>query len=177
MIGPTMTISVLDQWNQLDVPDAAKEILPCCGSSRWARAVAERRPLLDREELLRASQAAFADLTDIDWTEVFESHPRIGEQHANIETTGRSLGWSRAEQVAADSENQSIARLLREGNQAYEARFGHIFLVCAAGRSRAEILAHLHARLHNDPETEQTVARREQEQITALRLERWLVGA
>ncbi len=172
-----MTISVLDQWNQMDVPDAAKEILPCCGSSRWARAVAERRPLLDREELLEASQTAFADLTDIDWTEAFESHPRIGEQQAKIETTARSLRWSRAEQVAADAQDEPIARLLREGNRAYEARFGRIFLVCAAGRSRAEMLALLHARLHNDPETEQTVACREQERITALRLERWLAGA
>ncbi len=149
----------------------------CCGSEIWARGVAERRPLEDHADLLAASRAAFAGLTSRDWTAAFESHPRIGEQHAAGEATGRSLAWSRAEQSSADADNEHVAHLLREGNRAYEARFGQIFLVCAAGRSRSEILAILNARMLNDPETEQTVARAEQERITALRLERWLGGA
>ena len=177
MIAAGMTTSVLDRWNALDLDDASQEILPCCGSETWAHNVAERRPLLDHADLLAASHTAFADLTQADWEQAFQSHPRIGEQHAQGPATHPSLAWSRAEQNSADADDERIARLLREGNQAYEARFGHIFLVCAAGRSRAEILETLNLRLGNDSETEHTMARAEQERITALRLERWLAGA
>ena len=52
---------------------------------------------------------------------------------------------------------------LRDVNAAYEARFGHVFLVRAAGRSGAEILAEAERRLANDD-----VAERE-ETVTALR--------
>ena len=39
---------------------------------------------------------------------------------------------------------------LADGNRAYEDRFGYIFIVCATGRSAAEMLALLRARLPND---------------------------
>ena len=43
---------------------------------------------------------------------------------------------------------------LAEGNREYEKRFDRVFLIRAAGRSSAEILAELHRRLGNDDETE-----------------------
>ena len=60
------------------------------------------------------------------------------------------------------------------GNQQYEQRFGHIFLICATGKSAAEMLDALRARLTNDPETELATAAREQAMITRLRLEKLL---
>ena len=47
----------------------------------------------------------------------------------------------------------TAARLL-DGNIAYERRFGHVFLIRAAGRDGEEILAELERRLRNDDETE-----------------------
>ena len=61
---------------------------------------------------------------------------------------------------------------LLEGNREYEARFGHVYLVCASGRTGAELLALLRSRLANDPAYERTVARRELGKINALRLAR-----
>jgi 2-oxo-4-hydroxy-4-carboxy-5-ureidoimidazoline decarboxylase len=55
-------------------------------------------------------------------------------------------------------------------NRAYEQRFGRIYLVCAAGRSGAELLADLRARLANDPDTEFAVTVRELGKIALLRL-------
>jgi 2-oxo-4-hydroxy-4-carboxy-5-ureidoimidazoline decarboxylase len=63
-------------------------------------------------------------------------------------------------------------RALAEGNRAYEARFGYLFIVCATGKSADEMLALLRQRLGNDPEEELRIAAGEQEKITRLRLER-----
>ena len=63
---------------------------------------------------------------------------------------------------------------LAAANQAYEARFGFIFIVCATGRSSEELLMLLNQRLQNDPETELRVAAEEQRKITRLRLEKLL---
>ena len=63
---------------------------------------------------------------------------------------------------------------LAQGNRRYEARFGHVFLISAEGRTAAEVLAALRERIDNDPETELELAAREQRKITRLRLERML---
>jgi 2-oxo-4-hydroxy-4-carboxy-5-ureidoimidazoline decarboxylase len=63
-----------------------------------------------------------------------------------------------------------VRSALGEGNRAYEAKFGHIYLVCAAGRSGEELLAILRARLDNDPATERQVMRTELMKINRLRL-------
>ena len=65
---------------------------------------------------------------------------------------------------------QDVRSALAEGNRAYEAKFGHIYLVCAAGRSGEELLAVLRARLDNDPSTERQVMRTELSKINRLRL-------
>jgi OHCU decarboxylase len=67
-----------------------------------------------------------------------------------------------------------VRERLARGNAAYEARFGHVFLISAAGRDAAEILAALTERLGNDPDTELRVAATEHRRITRLRLERLL---
>ena len=59
---------------------------------------------------------------------------------------------------------------LAEANRVYEQRFGYIFIVCASGRTAAQMLALLRARLGNDPDVEIRVAAAEQAEITALRL-------
>ena len=68
------------------------------------------------------------------------------------------------------SEDTLVA--LRDGNIRYRQTFGHIFVVCATGKSAAEMLALLQARLSNDPETEIEIAKAEQDKITRLRLEK-----
>jgi 2-oxo-4-hydroxy-4-carboxy-5-ureidoimidazoline decarboxylase len=62
------------------------------------------------------------------------------------------------------------------GNRDYEARFGYIFIVCATGKSAAEMLALLRERLPNGPAAELEIAAAEQRKITAIRLEKLLAG-
>ena len=61
---------------------------------------------------------------------------------------------------------------LAQGNREYEARFDHVFLICATGMSATDMLGALRARLGNDPATELRIAAGEQARITRLRLEK-----
>ena len=63
---------------------------------------------------------------------------------------------------------------MTKANHDYERRFGYIFIVCATGKSADEMLALLHARLKNEPDTELRIAAEEQRRITHLRLEKLL---
>jgi 2-oxo-4-hydroxy-4-carboxy--5-ureidoimidazoline (OHCU) decarboxylase len=62
-----------------------------------------------------------------------------------------------------------LAELAAE-NRRYEARFGHVFLISAAGRTAEDVLATLRRRIDNDAAIELKVAADEQRTITRLRL-------
>ena len=61
---------------------------------------------------------------------------------------------------------------LAAGNREYEAKFGHVYLVCATGKSADEMLSILRGRIGNDPKKELEIAADEQRKITALRLKK-----
>jgi 2-oxo-4-hydroxy-4-carboxy-5-ureidoimidazoline decarboxylase len=63
---------------------------------------------------------------------------------------------------------------LAAANREYERRFGRIFIVCATGKSAAEILENLERRLNNKEPAELLEAAEQQRQITQLRLKKWL---
>ena len=71
-------------------------------------------------------------------------------------------------QSASSSLQQEIALL----NRAYEERFGHIYIVCATGKSAEELRDIARHRIDNDPQTELRNAAEEQRKILHLRLER-----
>jgi 2-oxo-4-hydroxy-4-carboxy-5-ureidoimidazoline decarboxylase len=152
---------VLARWNSLDPADAAREALPCCGSQAWAVALAAGRPIADEASLIETSSSVWLALPEKAWQEAFNSHPRIGQSHAQIHATEESLRWSAQEQRTALSEDDAVKLALEEANHRYEQKFGRIFIVCATGKTSAEILTILKTRMQNDAATE-------------LRLHRWL---
>jgi 2-oxo-4-hydroxy-4-carboxy-5-ureidoimidazoline decarboxylase len=167
---------VLARWNPLDPANAAREILPCCGSQAWADAVALRRPFTDEASLTAASAAIWLSLPVEAWQQAFDSHPRIGQSHPQTHATPESLHWSAQEQRAAisDSAVQAVKLKLEAANRRYEEKFGRIFIVCATGKTSTEILNILETRMNNDAATEFLEAAEQQRQITELRLHRWL---
>lgn len=167
-------MSALAHLNALPPGDAERELLTCCGSREWARRVAAARPYGSAGELLERADAEWWALDEADWREAFRSHPRIGERKAEAGQTRRERGWSAGEQAGMRSAAETTQRALAEGNRTYEARFGHIYIVCATGRSADELLALLQSRLHNDPATEIRVAAEEQRKITRIRLAKLL---
>jgi len=181
----------LDELNTLDAARAARALLRCCGSTRWAARMAELRPFADAAALSRAADRAFDDLGPADWLEAFAAHPKIGESDGAGRVTphGPALsealilpdadtrrveGWSGSEQGLVAQSTDATRQRLAEANRDYEARFGYIFIVCAAGKSGAEMLELLERRLDNDPGSELGIAATEQKKITHLRLTKLL---
>jgi OHCU decarboxylase len=159
-------LTPLERFNRLSDEEAAAELLAACHSRRWAKEVAAGRPYADVAALQRAAEEVWAGLGPDDWLEAFRAHPRIGEGG------GAAPDWSRQEQAGVDAAGDDVRQRLARGNAEYEARFGHVFLISAAGRDAGEILAALTERLGNDPDTELRVAADEHRRITRLRLER-----
>lgn len=139
------------------MPLSRATLLACLDVPRWADAVLAGQPYAD---LAALREAASITLTPDEIRRAMAAHPRIGE---------RATGASRAEQSGVDS---AAAEQFRKANAEYEARFGHVFLVCASGRSGEELLENLRERMGNDPETELAVAGRELVAIALLRLEK-----
>jgi OHCU decarboxylase len=161
----------LERFNGLPEEAAVAELLAVCHSRRWAERVAAGRPYPDLEALQAAADQVWMALDPADWLEAFKAHPRIGQGGSG----GRSADWSRQEQAGVGGAAE-VRERLAAGNAEYERRFGHVFLISAAGRDAAEILDALQARLGNDPGTELRVAAGEHRRITRLRLEK-LVAA
>src|SRR5262249_10820423 len=154
--------------------DALAALLSCCGSTAWANALTHRRPFSEESFLLFAADEVWRTLTAGDWHEAFRSHPRIGESSAQSFSNTRSAAWSRQEQQAVSGAAIDIRTALADANRAYHRKFGYIFIVCATGKSAAEILEILRRRMHNDLDTELLEAAEQQRQITQLRLKKWL---
>lgn len=164
---------VLADWNVAAAEDAAREILPCCGSQGWAQALTARRPFATVDKLFTTSDLVWQSLPEDDWREAFDSHPRIGQQHAKT-ATATSLSWSSQEQSTAVTPDETVKQALADANREYEAKFGRTFIVCATGKPAPEILAICKARMNNSPRAEMLEAAEQQRQITQLRLRRWL---
>ena len=149
-------------FNALPGDQARDALLACCRATQWADRLTAGRPYPS----LAALQARAAEvLTDADVTEALAGHPRIGQ----APTTGHS-SFSRSEQSGVAGADDQVRAELAAGNQAYEDRFGHIYLVCATGRSARELLGILRGRLDHDPDTERAVVRAELIKINDLRL-------
>ena len=126
--------------------------------------MAAGRPFASDGALFSAADEVWWDLEPDDWREAFAAHPRIGERGGGT--------WSAEEQAGMNEAPERLEAVIREGNRKYESKFGHVFLICAAGLSAAEMAEALVRRLDNDPDTELQIAAAEQAKITRLRLEK-----
>ncbi|MFE3544147.1 2-oxo-4-hydroxy-4-carboxy-5-ureidoimidazoline decarboxylase [Nocardia sp. NPDC059177] len=152
-------------FNELPAAAAEQALLACCCVPSWAKTLGAGRPYASVEALLGAADTALAALDEAQIDAALAGHPRIGDRSA--------AAASVREQAGVEDE---VRAALAAGNRAYERKFGHLYLVCAAGRSGTELLAALTARLGNDPATERQVMRTELAKINRLRLAR-LVAA
>jgi OHCU decarboxylase len=152
--------------NEVDPAACADAFRRCCGSEAWVRMMVVGRPFASRDDLLHRSDRTWASLRREDWLQAFAAHPRIGSRAAQ--------GWAAGEQAGARDADSSVLTRLSVLNREYESRFGYIFIVCATGKSAAEMLALIESRLENEPGTELHVAAEEQRKITRLRLEKLL---
>jgi OHCU decarboxylase len=156
----------LGELNALPPDQAVPELLRCCGSTRWAREMAARRPFANLEAIGAEADKIWHGLGLEDWLEAFAAHPRIGEFSPTH--------WSSEEQGGVASAPTATRARLDAGNRDYEARFGHVFIVCATGKSADEMLASVDERLTHSREEEWRIAAEEQRKITRVRLAKLL---
>jgi 2-oxo-4-hydroxy-4-carboxy-5-ureidoimidazoline decarboxylase len=164
----------MERWRRIDEapePQARELLRICCGASRWIERMLHQRPFGSREAASTAAHREWFALGPTDWREAFAHHPRIGDIEALRTKFTSTRALSEREQSGISGASEEVLTSLLEGNRAYEARFGYIFIVCATGKSAEELLGLLQSRLHNDPETEIRTAAEEHAKICELRLQ------
>lgn len=170
---PAADDALVSRLNALSPDEAAAAFARCCGATRWVRAMVAARPFASRTHLFGEAERVWWHLGDADWREAFEHHPRIGADPAALRAKfAATAEWSAREQAGVADADEDTLAALAEANREYEARFGHIFIVCAAGLDADEMLARLRERLDDSPENELRIAAGEQAKITRLRLEK-----
>ena len=106
--------------------------------------------LARREDPLGVADEVAAALSEEDKVAALNTHPRIGE--------------------ASEEQRGDVPEELAELNDAYEAKFGFPFVVFVAGRTRAELVPVLRARLGNTRAEELTTGLQE---LVAIARDRW----
>jgi 2-oxo-4-hydroxy-4-carboxy-5-ureidoimidazoline decarboxylase len=154
--------------NVRHVIEATKDqLLACLAVERWAEEVAGSYP--SKDELIEAARTAAEHLTTAEIDEAIAHHPRIGETPTGDDA---SAAFSRREQASLPLEgDDGLGAAIAAGNSAYEERFGRVFIIRAAGRTRADILAELERRMGLDDETELRNVGEQLVEIAMLRLE------
>ncbi|HLM05327.1 MAG TPA: 2-oxo-4-hydroxy-4-carboxy-5-ureidoimidazoline decarboxylase [Blastococcus sp.] len=160
-------MAALDDFNDGPADQAVQALRACNAAPRFAVELVAGRPYPDAETLVaRAEEVARA----LPWEEVsvaLAAHPRIGDR---VDGASTEAAASRREQSSMAQADADTRTALLDGNRAYEKRFGHVFLIRAAGRSPEQMLAELRRRLDNDDEAERAEATEQLAQITALRV-------
>lgn len=164
----------LGRLNHLPAANATEDLLRCCGSRYWANAMAAQRPFASLDAVLNAADAISEEMDREDWLEAFAHHPKIGDINALRVQFASTADWAQGEQSGTSGASEAVLQGLAEGNQAYEEKFGYIFIICATGKSAAEMLEALRRRLGNSPDQELLIAAEQQQQITRLRLRKLL---
>ena len=164
MTGTRRDVSV-DGFNALPEAEATRRLLTCLNVPRWAAEVASGRGYADFAALAAQAEASAAQLSDDELFAALDGHPRIGERAG----AGHDAEFSAQEQAQVDRDD-AVREALLAGNREYEARFDHVFLIRASGRSPEEMLAELRRRLGNDDETERAETVAALREIALLRL-------
>jgi 2-oxo-4-hydroxy-4-carboxy-5-ureidoimidazoline decarboxylase len=164
-------------FDDLDEDHARALLLRCLSAPAWADGVLSGRPFETKDTLVAAADRGARELSPADVEAALAGHPRIGERAA----AGHNAAASAQEQAGVVSTGstddrgraiaEQLAQQLAEGNRVYEERFGHVFLIRAAGRTGPEVLAELERRLGNPPEVEREEMLDNLRQIALLRLE------
>ncbi len=162
----------LAAFNRMEAGDLTALLNRCCGSRRWVRRMAAARPFADWSAITAAADRIWTELAPADWQEAFAHHPMIGDVEGLRARFAPTATWAQSEQGQVRLATEETLQGLAAGNRAYRERFGYIFIVCATGKSAAEMLSLLQARLRNDPERELIIAAEQQRQITRIRLDK-----
>jgi len=164
-----MTIQELDN---LPVEQLKDLLFTCCGSTRWVKQMIATKPFRSLNDVLLKAESSWHSTTEKDWLEAFSRHPKIGDLESLEKKFISTKAFAGSEQASVNSASKKILKQLSEGNVLYENKFGFIFIVCATGKSAAELVELLNERINNERDKELRTAAAEQFSITKLRLQK-----
>lgn len=162
----------LETLNNVSVEQATHTFMQCCTSSAWVNAMVVARPYNNMNQLTNQADSAWQTLAEADYLEAFDGHPQIGNVATLRAKYANTKALASGEQSLVNEASEQVLFDLAKGNADYLEKFGFIFIVCATGKSAAQMLALLLARLPNNRATELVNAAEEQRKIFHLRLEK-----
>ncbi|CAK7279929.1 MULTISPECIES: 2-oxo-4-hydroxy-4-carboxy-5-ureidoimidazoline decarboxylase [Streptomyces] len=161
----TFTPPGLARFNDLEERAASAVLHEACASSAWVRRLTAARPYATADELYAESDAATAELTAADLDEAMAGHPPIGRPRPGDPASAR-------EQRGMAGASDRLKAEMLELNLAYQEKFGHVFLICATGRTGEQMRDAVKERIGNTPEREREIVRTELGKINRIRLAR-----
>jgi 2-oxo-4-hydroxy-4-carboxy-5-ureidoimidazoline decarboxylase len=164
-VTSTSTPPGLARFNDLEEHAALAALHEACASTEWARRLLAARPYATVEDLRTASDAAMAELTTADLEEAMAGHPPIGRPKPGDPASAR-------EQRGMAGASEELKAEMLDLNLAYQDRFGHVFLICATGKTAEQMRDALKERIGNTPEQEREIVRTELGRINRIRLAR-----
>lgn len=162
----------LEKLNNASVEQAQHTFRQCCTSESWINRMAEGRPYESAKAITMAADRNWQNLAETDYLQAFDGHPKIGDVSSLKAKYANTKELAAGEQSRVEEASDEVIERLAQGNAAYEEKFGFIFIVCATGKSAAEMVELLEARLPNDRATELMNAAEEQRKIFHIRLEK-----
>lgn len=165
-------VGVAKNLNELDESAAHQALENCCAAPAWISAMLTRRPFANDEDVTQAATSIWNSLPRDEWLAAFAAHPQIGDVNSLKKKYASTATWASNEQASVARASDDTLHELARYNQEYEAKFGYIFIVCATGKSAAEMLAILKSRMGNTADEELRIAAAEQLKITLLRLQK-----
>lgn len=168
----------LQDFNKLEKKDAQKALFQCCGSTKWVDALMSHFPFASEAVLVEQSTKIWYDeCKEADWRESFTHHPKIGDVKSLEKKFASTKHLAGQEQAGMNTATTDTIQALAQANTDYETKNGFIFIVCATGKSAAEMLRILQDRLRNTNEEEVHIAMGEQAKITIIRFKKWMSNA
>ncbi|GAA3377327.1 2-oxo-4-hydroxy-4-carboxy-5-ureidoimidazoline decarboxylase [Streptomyces sannanensis] len=155
----------LARFNASPESEAKAALHEVCASSAWGSKLLAHRPYDTADDLFAAGDAAMGELTTADLREAMAGHPPIGRPKPGDPTSSH-------EQSGMAGVSEDLKAEMLELNLAYQDRFGHVFLICATGRTGEQMRDAVRDRIGNSPEQEREIVRTELGRINQIRLTR-----
>lgn len=177
----------VDSINKISSNELEHILLECCHSTLWATTLSGQHPFESIEDFYCKADAAFEHMTEQDWLEAFQAHPKIGDLNSLHNRFSATKNCSQNEQRGVSSATPSQIEQLHRLNTEYTNRHGKlhcydhvliyrssgfIFIICATNKSIEDFLTSINERIKNSRETEFQIASSEQKKITFLRLKK-----
>ena len=169
--GMTATYTI-DDFNRMPADAADALLARCCASAKWCARMTAARPYRSCDELIAAADAHWREMTHEDVVEAMSAHPRIGQKDIDSHGDAHGGDMARGEQAGMADASAKMRETMARHNRDYEQKFGFIFIICASGKSAAQMCEAIRARLENDAQTEIATAAVELGKITRIRIDK-----